>query len=137
MVIPVGELDNKKKELLKRLAVETRSGLEWDRYFPNSYSTEWQGRQVTIENLQDEPRTLRVAEMTHVPTALLRNGAMVEITARDTPEIARLLRQLLVVIETKYLRSSLAMGNTVVRESLSGSEVADIEAAELDRLLAV
>ena len=133
----MGDVNDKKVALLQRLASETRSGLEWVQYFPNSYSTEWRGRQVTIEHPRDEARTLRIAETTHVPAALLRNGALVEITARDSPEIAQQLTELAVVIETKQLRSSLGTGNTVIRESLSDTEVTDIEAAELDRLLAV
>ena len=131
------DVHDKKVALLQRLEAETRLGLVWDYYLPNSYSTQWQGRQVTIETLQDEPRTLRVAEVMHVPTALLRNGALVEITARDSPEIAQRLQGLLVLIETTHLRESLGTGNAVVRKSLSQSEAADIEAAELDRLLAV
>ncbi len=134
----MGDLEDKKVELLRRLVEATEDGMEWDRYMPECFVAYWNGSRIILENLRDEPVTLWVRTGSRVIDDVLTSKTLVTATARDSEAIAKGLSDLQRAIADQYQGiNEITHADIVARRRALIEETALTESAELDRLLAV
>lgn len=67
-------------ELVRRIAYLTEAGdILWTRYFPNSYSAEWNGQLLSYEALQDARPALQIVSGEAGMNAVIRSNESDEI----------------------------------------------------------